>query len=236
MKYHLEFDVELQKNTYGGLYIAFEGIDGSGKTSQIEKLKQYFESNNKSVVTTREPRKDVGLIAEINLKILEGKLDVPRSAYQYLFTADRIMHMEELVIPALKQGKIVISDRCFWSAIPYGANDAKNIFNEKIAESLLIAQGVLAHHYKVICPDTTLFMDIDVKSALSRMGAMSKTKEVYEEKETLLQVLKGYKWLQDKFPEQFSIINADQPIEDVTKSMVQLIESKYPSGNFTFSS
>ncbi len=226
MKYHFEFDAELQRNTHGGLYIAFEGIDGSGKTSQIERLKDYFESKEKKVVTTREPRKEIGLIAEINKKILEGNLDVPRSAFQYLFTADRIMHLEELVIPALKMGSIVISDRCFWSAIPYGANDAENTFNENIAESLLVAQGIVAYHYQVLCPDITLYFDIDVDTALKRMNGMTKTKELYEEKETLVQVLTGYAWLRNKFPKEFITIDAHKSIEEVTQNMVQVLESK----------
>lgn len=226
MKYHLEFDTELQRNSYGGLYIAFEGIDGSGKTSQIERLKEYFEAQGKSVVTTREPRKEVGLIAEINKKILEGEMVIPRSAFQYLFTADRIIHLEELVIPSLQEGKVVITDRCFWSAIPYGAIDVNKTFDAKKAESLLVAQGVLAHHYQVIVPDITLYFDISVETSLTRMGAMTKTKELYEEKDTLLQVLAGYKWLRETFTDEFTMINAEQPLEEVTQNMVQMVEAK----------
>jgi dTMP kinase len=224
MKYHLEFDVELLRNPHKGLYIAFEGIDGSGKTSQIEKLKEYFESKGRSVVTTREPRKEVGLVAELNKKILEGKLQVPRSAFQYLFTADRIMHLEELVIPSLKEGKVVITDRCFWSAIPYGAMDNGKEFNVSKAESLLVAQGVLATHYQVLTPDITLFFDISIETSLQRMGKMTKTKEVYEDRDILTQVILGYKWLQEKFPDEFSVINAETPIEEVTRNMVKIVE------------
>lgn len=200
MKHSLSFDVELKPHPYPGTYIALEGIDGTGKTTQIEKLKEYFEKKGKTVVVTREPRKDVGIIAELNNKILQGKITIPRAAYQYVFTADRIIHLEELVIPALKEGSIVITDRCFWSAIPYGAIDVDQVFDEQKAQSLLVAQGVLAHHYQVVVPNITFYFDISVDTSLNRMGSMTKTKEVYEDREVLTQVKKGYAWLLKQFP------------------------------------
>src|SRR5690606_18499592 len=104
MKYHLEFDIALLNNPHPGIYIALEGIDGTGKTTQIERLQKYYENKGKKVIVTREPRKEVGIIAELNKKILQGRISIPRAAFQYIFTADRIMHLEELVIPALKKG------------------------------------------------------------------------------------------------------------------------------------
>lgn len=231
MKYHFEFDIDLLHNPYPGLYIALEGIDGSGKTSQIDYLKKYFESQGREVVTTREPRKDVGLVAEINNKALQGTMKIPRSAYQYLFTADRIMHLEELVVPALTQGKVVITDRCFWSAIPYGAIDVDHQFDQKKAQSLLVAQGVLAYHYQVIVPNITFYFDLPVEESLRRSGQVDKTKEIYEEKETLEQVVKGYKWLLKEFPNEFTVLDAKQSVEEVTKNMVQIVEQKYESTN-----
>lgn len=226
MKYHLQIDTSLFKNPYKGLYIALEGIDGTGKTTQIERLKAYFEKKRRKVVITREPRKKVGIIAELNKKILEGKIKIPGAAFQYIFTADRIMHFEELVVPALKKGKVVITDRCFWSAIPYGAADVDKKFNRKKAQSLLVAQGVLAHHYQVIVPDITFYLDIPVKNSLERMSTLTKTKELYEEEDILIQVKKGYEWLRKQFPKEFLVIDAQQSIDEVTANMVQLIESK----------
>jgi thymidylate kinase len=77
MKYHLELDIEFKRNPYKGQYIVLEGIDGSGKTTQIEKLYEYFTSQGKEVVRTREPRKDEGLIGELIQKILNGRTKVP---------------------------------------------------------------------------------------------------------------------------------------------------------------
>src|SRR3989338_5534442 len=123
MHYHLDFDIDFLRNPYKGRYIALEGIDGSGKTTQVEKLASHFRSLGKEVVTTREPRKETGIVGKLIFEILQAKKKVPSVALQYLFTADRVMHYLEIIEPALKEGKIVISDRCFWSAIPYGIMD-----------------------------------------------------------------------------------------------------------------
>lgn len=222
MKYHFEFEIELKKNIYDGTYIALEGIDGSGKTSQIQYLKEYFHSQGKFAIITREPRKDIGLVAEINNRALQGKLSIPRSAFQYLFTADRIMHLEELVLPALKKGQIVISDRCIWSAIPYGSTDLENGFNADQAQILLIAQGI----QNIIIPDITFYIDISVETSLKRMGSRPEAKEIYESEETIFNVLEGYHWLIKHFPDVFSVVNGEQPMEDVAKNMIDALQSK----------
>src|SRR3989338_1520735 len=116
MRYHLEFDIDLRRNEEKGLYIALEGIDGSGKTTQAQKLKKYFESKGKDVVTTREPRKE-GVIGELVHQILLGDRKFSPKAFQYLFTTDRVLNQEEIVLPALDRGAVVISDRTFWSGI-----------------------------------------------------------------------------------------------------------------------
>jgi dTMP kinase len=73
-------------------------------------------------VTTREPRKE-GLIGDLVQKVLLGTEKLPSVSLQYLFSADRSAHHEELVLPSLQAGKVVITDRCFWSAIVYGILD-----------------------------------------------------------------------------------------------------------------
>src|SRR4051812_38840306 len=101
MKYHVEFDIDFKRNPYKGVYIALEGIDGSGKTIQTEKLVEYLRSTGRDVVTTREPRKEEGILSGLIHAILFGKIKMSPVALQYLFTADRILNQEETVIPAL---------------------------------------------------------------------------------------------------------------------------------------
>src|SRR3989338_5044608 len=113
MKYRVNFDIDFRRNTYGGQYIVVEGIDGSGKTTQVNRLAQYFIKQGKEVVVTGEPRKDKGIFGNLIQEILLSKKKIPSAAFQYLFSADRAVHQEDVIIPSLKAGKVVLSDRCF---------------------------------------------------------------------------------------------------------------------------
>lgn len=225
MKYHLDLDIEFRRNPYPGQYIVLEGIDGSGKTTQIEKLHEYFVSQGKEVVKTREPRKDEGLIGELIQKILNGKTQVPSVAIQYLFSADRGMHHAELIEPALKMGKIVISDRCFWSAVPYGVLDLEEDFSDNTAKYILVSQSILSMYHQFIAPDTTIYLDIPVERAMERLSKKPHVKEIYEEKQKILKAKEGYDWLLKEFPEEFTIINGARPVEEVTEEIVATISS-----------
>src|SRR5882724_12061511 len=195
MKYHVEFDIDFKRNTSEGLYIAIEGIDGSGKTTQVEKLVAYFAKQGKNVVRTREPRKDEGLIGELIQKILHGKTTIPPVAFQYLFSADREMHHEELIKPSLQGGKIVISDRCFWSVVPYGIMDLGGNLDENTGEYMLTAQSILSMYHQFTIPDYTFYLDIPLDVAMERLDKDEKKKEIYENQEILAKTIKGYEWL-----------------------------------------
>lgn len=220
----LTLEIEFQPNTYGGMYIALEGIDGSGKTAQVKKLTAYFKEQGKEVVTTREPRKAEGLMKTITNDILQGNIDVPRNAYQYLFTADRIIQFHELIIPALRAGKVVITDRCFWSSIPYGMWDrGGDSANE--AQVILLAQGLLAMQHGCLLPDMTFYLDVTLETAMKRISQkVGEREEIYEKEDILEKVLKGYDWLIQEFPEAFHVLDAKQSIDEVSKSMIQKIE------------
>lgn len=223
MQYHLDLDIDFRRNPYKGRYIVLEGIDGSGKTTQIEKLFEYFTSQGKEVIKTREPRKDEGLIGELIQKILNGKTRVPSIAIQYLFSADRGMHHAELIQPALKSGKIIISDRCFFSAVPYGILDLEEDFSTNTAKYILVAQSILSMYHKFIAPDITFYLDISVERAMERLGKKPHGKEIYEEEQKIKKAKEGYDWLLTEFPEEFNIIEGARSVDQVTKDIISLI-------------
>lgn len=225
MKYHLELDIEFKRNPYPGRYIVLEGIDGSGKTTQIEKLYEHFADQGREVVKTREPRKDEGLIGELIQKILNGKTKVPSVAIQYLFSADRGMHHAELIEPALQAGKIVISDRCFWSAVPYGILDLEEDFSTNTAKFVMIAQSILSMYHQFIAPDMTFYLDISVDKAMERLSAQAHEKEIYEEKQKILKAKEGYDWLLKEFPDEFKVIDATQSVDTVTGDILAVINT-----------
>lgn len=226
MKYHVEFDIDFKRNSSKGLYIAVEGTEGTGKTTQVEKLYAYFKKQGRDVVKTREPRKNVGLVGTMVQQILLGKIDVPSVAFQYLFTADRAIHHAELILPSLKAGKIVISDRCFWSAIPHGVMDQKGSFTAKTGEAILMAQSILSMYHQFTIPDYTFYLKLPLETALKRLAEEGSPKEIYEDRRQMKAIIAGYNWLLKEFPKEFHVIDARKSIDDVTKSIIDIINRK----------
>lgn len=229
MKYNIEFDITLRKNPYKGLYIAIEGIDGSGKTTQVEKVARYFEKQGKQVVRTGEPRKKEGVVGKLIQDILLSKVKVPSIAFQYLMSAERAIHHEELIIPSLKEGKVVVSDRCFWSAIPYGILDRmvgnkKSQYDYQMADVILVAQSILSMYHQFTVPDFTFYLEVSLETALNRIGKKTRAKELYEKKDKLEKVILGYKWLVERFPKEITVIDGEKPIGEVTHKIVASIK------------
>ncbi len=218
MKYHIDFGIEFKRNPHEGLYIALEGIDGSGKTTQVNELKRFFEEKGRVVVTTREPRKE-GLIGDIVEKVLTGEIKIPDIANQYLFSTDRAIKHEELIVPALKAGKVVITDRAFWSAIVYGILDRMNgEYDYSLAYQFLIG-----HALPFTIPDQTFYLQLPLETALERLSEKGGEKEIYEEKNKIEKVCHGYEWLLKEFSEEFKIIDAGKSVEEVAGEIVKAI-------------
>ena len=222
MKYHVSFNLEFLKNTNKGTFIAIEGIDGSGKSTQVKILKKYYTKRKKAVITTHEPTRS-GHVGKLIHNILQSKVKVPASSLQHLFAADRSIHQQEIVIPNLKLGSYVISERCFWSSLPYGLAD-KNIsdYNNSL-NVLLSAYGLLSMYNQFVVPDYTFFLDIPVKESVKRLGLMDKQKEIYEKKEKLDLIYKGYQFLLAKFPKEFVVIDGIQSEEKITKQITDYL-------------
>ena len=124
------------KNPYPGFFIDLEGLDGSGKSTQARILKNNLISKGFKVFSTKEPT--TGIIGELIKKSLIHQIHFSSSTLQLLFTADRLEHLKNELIPALEKSKIVITERYFWSTVAFwGINLDKNWLFEK--EKTLIA-------------------------------------------------------------------------------------------------
>ena len=228
MKYHVEFDADLRRNSYKGLYVAMEGIDGSGKTTQTKELKKHFENRGKKVFLAKSPRRDEGILAEVNRKILGGKLDIPKAAFQYLFSADYIVQTEQIIIPALKRGDVVITDRFHsWSSVAYGIweNSKGKDYDISLAKFILVAHGLFSKTYQLIVPDITFFFDISIDTAMKRMSG-KKAIEMYEKKDVLEKVVIGYKWLIKEFPKEFRVVSGEESVGKIAGEIVDAIKER----------
>ncbi|HVZ11894.1 MAG TPA: dTMP kinase [Patescibacteria group bacterium] len=221
MKHHISFDLELRKNPYPGLYIALEGIDGSGKTTQAQELAKYYESKGYATIVTAEPTRD-GEVGGLVHRILTGEVKIPRKFNQYIFSADRGIHQEKLIIPSLKDGKVVISDRSFWSTLAYGILDQESVDGKiENRDQLLVAYSILSLYHQFITPDVSVVLKLDVDTAVERLQAMSRKKELYENREMLVEVESIYEWMLNKFSEDLISVDGRRHIDEVTVDIVR---------------
>ena len=221
MKYHASFDIEFRKNPYKGIYIAFEGIDGAGKTTQAEILKKYLEKKGREVILTKEPTQNppIGILIH---DFIKGRVKFPPVSLQYLFAADREIHQKGLIEPNLKNGKIVISDRCFWSSVAYGILDKKgDVQKLGNSEILLVSESILSMYHQFIAPDMTFYIDVDPQTAIERLSYMKRQREYYETSEKLKIIKAGYDWLSKKFPNEIVVIDGDKPEGKVTDQILK---------------
>lgn len=225
MKYHISFDIDFKKNPYIGGYIAFEGVDGSGKSTQVELVRLALEKSGKKTITTSEPRSD-SEIGKLIHDVLQGKVKTPPEALQYLYTADRVVNHKETVEPSLRKGLTVISHRSFWSVVPYGVMDVgKARYDKDQAQVLHVAQGLLSMYHQFVVPDITFYLRVPVAAAIERLAKMDKVKEMYEKKEKLQQIAKGYEWQLGQFPQMFYVIDGGQDEEKVTADILKRIQN-----------
>ncbi len=219
----ISFNLDLRRNPYKGKYIAIEGIDGSGKSTQVERLTAYFEKHERHVVVTSEPRRDLP-VGTIIQQILQAKTHIPPSSYQFLYSANRVENHEKIIYPALKKGDVVLSHRSIWSIVPYGIEDfGLSVIEKEKADSLFAAHGVLSEFHQFIAPDITFYLRVSVDTALQRLGAMNKMKEIYEKKEKLAIIAKGYEWEAQQFSKELVIIDGEKQEEEVSQEIITYV-------------
>lgn len=197
-----------------GLFIVFEGGDGAGKTTQIEKLAQYLKTKNKEVVVTREPGGTVMGKSIRDWLLEQTEVEVDPKSEALLFAADRAHHMYTVIRPALAASKIVIGDRHIDSSVAY-QGVARNLGIENIKNiSLWAVDGIL--------PDLIVVLDIDVEVGQSRLNRKDRLDR--ESKEFHEKVNKAYLTLAAQNPEKYLVINAQLPIEEIANQIQSRVE------------
>lgn len=223
MRYHLTLQTDLKRNPYKGKYFAFEGLDGSGKSTQVEAVKAYLEKKGKTVVITSEPQSS-GVIQEIIRGALSSKLSIPGRAFQSLYSADRAINHAAIVEPELKKGNIVLTHRSNWSTIPYGIIDLGDGYSFTKAWPIAVANGLFSSYHQFLTPDITFYLKVSADTAVERLSHMSKKKEIYEKREKLRKIAQGYEREIKEFPKEFTVIDGSQSEEKVTKDIIDILE------------
>ncbi|KUF08692.1 dTMP kinase [Pseudoponticoccus marisrubri] len=205
--------------TARGRFLSFEGIDGSGKSTQAQRLAQNLRAAGHDVVLTREPGGSPGA-EEIRALVLQG--DPARWSAEtelLLFTAARRDHLERTIRPALAAGRVVICDRFADSTRMYqgrgGLRDTVDALHR-----LMIG----------IEPDLTLLIDMDPEAALGRAKARATAEERFEDFGLPLQqqMREGFLALAQECPDRIAVIDGNRPAGEVAAEVLARVEPRLP--------
>lgn len=189
-----------------GKFISFEGIEGTGKSTQAKLLQQSLTGLGYEVILTEEPGGTL-----ISLRIREVLLSVDHSNMKpltelLLYNAARAQHIEEVILPALSRGAVVITDRFTDSTFAYQGYGRGIVLNLLESIDKIATNGLR--------PDMTILLDLDVETGLKRNRRINKTDRLeLEDVEFHERVRKGYHELAAKEPERIKVLDASGGIE-----------------------
>ena len=209
-----------------GTFITFEGIDGSGKSTQLRLLNNFLRTRGCNVLLTREPGG-----TKLGLRLREALLDameeVDPLTELLVFAADRAQHVRRVLIPALEKGEVVISDRYADATVAYqGAG--RGFSPELISQIVQLATGGLK-------PDLTLLFDLPIGDATTRTTRRSTGKNAaakgardrldIEDAEFHARVRDAYLRIAAAEPERVKVIDTSGPVERTHQRVAEVIGS-----------
>ena len=175
----------MKRPAWKGRFIVFEGIDGSGTTTQAALAAAALRADRFGVLQTREPSD--GPIGTLVRQALQGRVGLPGRAgplneetLALLFAADRLDHLEAEILPALRQGQLVICDRYLLSSLAYQGAACSIDWVEQINAGAIV-------------PDLTIFLDVKLAAASRRRAARGGSRELFETNERQRQVSRQYR-------------------------------------------
>lgn len=199
----------MKKNNYSGKFIVVEGLDGSGQSTQVSLLRDFFIGKGEQVVLTKEPTLDSQAGKKIR-EILDEKNKTDSSQLQELFAQDRKEHLDNVIIPALEKGRIVISDRYFFSSFAFGASDGLDL------------EWLIKINNDFLMPDLTVILKVEPGVCIARIEKRGESKTLFEKQEKLTKVWETYKIMPERF-ENVKIINGEESIKEVFDSIKKLL-------------
>jgi len=206
----------VEKARAPGLFVTFEGIDGSGKSTQARLLADHLTAQGHDVVLTREPGGSPGA-EEIRALVLQGDPDRWSAQTEILlFTAARRDHLERTIRPALDAGKVVICDRFADSTRMYqglSRGDLRQMVDD--LHTLMIG----------VEPDLTLLIDMDPANGLERALSRQTAEERFEDFGVELQakMRAGFLSLAEEFSDRFQVIDGGRDIDSVARDVTTTV-------------
>lgn len=190
------------------MFITFEGIDGVGKSTQVELLIAYLEQHGKVVCRTHEPGgTELGI--EIRHLLLHRKGEVAPRAEAMLYAADRAHHVATKIRPALERGEVVVSDRYLDSSVAYQGSGRHLGFQQVRDLSLFATDNLL--------PDLTVLLDLPAEQALARRAKTGEAPDRLEREkvEFFETVRQAFLSLAAAEPNRFLIIDAKRSVDEM---------------------
>ena len=202
-----------------GAFLTVEGLDGSGKGTQIERLTDALDRWGYEVVHTREPGG-----TPIGEKIREILLDKENTAMTdvteaLLYAASRAQHVREKILPAVAEGKVVLCDRYLDSSVAYQGGGRQLGIDKVLGINAPAVEGAM--------PDLTVYLDIDHRESLKRRCAASEPDRLEMEAESFhARVEDGYHQLIARHPERFAVVNASGTREEIAAEIQEKVLSR----------
>mgnify|MGYP004666494755 CR=1 FL=1 len=203
-------------NNKKGKFIVFEGIDGSGKSTQIRLLAERLNKNGTKCIETREPTDSP--VGSLIHQIMTGRMSADNRVIACLFAADRVDHLlneTDGILEKINSGITVISDRYYFSSYAYHGVDMDM---DWVINTNSVSSDILR-------PDATIFMDISAKTAMERITSGRDHIELYEKEERLNAVREKYfeAFEMLKNDEKVNIVDASKSAEDISEEIWNIV-------------
>lgn len=196
----------------GARFIVFEGIDGSGKSTAAKLLCEYLKEKGLPVILTKEPSLESEAGRKIR-EILTGKIKASVEERQRLFSEDRAHHVETVIMPALQDGKVVLSDRYFFSTFAYGMATGVDL------------EWLIELNKDFVMPDIALLFEVSPNVGLSRIGRRGEGAELHDKLDILKRAGEAYALLAKRFP-NFRVIDGEEPVQSVFEAEREIYDKE----------
>lgn len=200
------------------LFIVFEGLEGSGKSTQVGLLASKLKEQGKEITVTREPGGT--RIGELIREITHNRqnVDLTAVAESYLMAASRAQHVREIIKPALERGQIVICDRFLDSSLAYQG------FGRELRDEVIENLNKLA--VNDVLPDLVIFLDLLPQQGFKRRNGSDKIDRLdLQQQDFYRRVYEGYKKLARKNKNRYFTVDSSKPIEQVAQKIWEKVKS-----------